>query len=387
MYEGFFFENFHGESFTLTKQRFIILVNRIVQKGENSLNLLMLDKIQSTPAKICLGLTALVMFVYSLNFMFLADCYSIGGDGCFTLLNNKSTPDSDFFGNGAPETAFNGILMFGIFLSSMIILIEGPKGKWTTMIPVMIGLFAMTVAMWMDDTGVLDENTTPKYVVPVVLVLYAVSYFLMKDEGVNEGLSDYKPGIKVQDKFAMVALILLVLMGLFYSLRMIFTPDTVISEGFPSGEEWVAALGLDSSRALGQGVPSEVTVAVSGSLILVYTLWSALVLTNGASGQWSVMHPSLFAFISVTIGTYTGMLAGTARTVSDGNQMDALAGPLVMLLVAIAYFRLRSEGMEDGMTFQGEEVESAWFTNGLLTFALIMGALFAIVSIFWENVG
>ena len=88
---------------------------------------------------------------------------------------------------------------------------------------------------------------------------------------------------------------------------------------------------------------------------------------------------SLFAFISVTIGTYTGMLAGTARTVSDGNQMDALTGPLVMLLVAIAYFRLRSEGMEDGMTFQGEEVESSWFTNGLLTFALIMGALFAIV--------
>ena len=81
------------------------------------------------------------------------------------------------------------------------------------------------------------------------------------------------------------------------------------------------------------------------------------------------------------------MLAGTARTVSDGNQMDALAGPLVMLLVAITYFRLRPEGMEDGMTFQGEEVESAEFTNGLLTFALIMGALFAIASIFWENVG
>ena len=112
-----------------------------------------------------------------------------------------------------------------------------------------------------------------------------------------------------------------------------------------------------------------------------------LVLTNGASGKWSVMHPSMFAFISVTIGTYMGMLAGTARTISDGNQMDAIAGPLVMLLVLISYFRLRPEGMEDGMTFQGEEVESAWFTNGLLTFALIMGALFAVTSIFWENVG
>ena len=347
----------------------------------------MLDRIQSTPAKICLGLTALVMFVYSMNFMLLADCYSIGGDGCFTLLNNKSTADSEFYGNGAPETAFNGILMFGIFISSMIILNEGAKGKWTTMIPVMIGLFAMTVTMWMDDTGVLDENTTPKYVVPVILILYAVSYFLLKDEGVNEGLSEYKPGINVQDKFAMVALILLVLMGLFYSLRMIFTPDSVISEGFPSDEAWVVALSSDASRALGQGVPSEVTVSVSGSLILVYTLWSALVLTNGASGKWSVLHPSLFAFISVTIGTYIGMLAGTARTVSDGNQMDVLAGPVVMLLVAVTYFRLRPEGMEDGMTFQGEEIDPAEFTNGLPTFALVMGALFAIFSIFWENVG
>ncbi len=342
----------------------------------------MLDKIQSTPAKICLGLTALVMFVYSLNFMFFADCYSIGGDSCFALINNKSEMGDSIYGNGAPETAFNGILMFGIFMSSMIILIEGPKGKWTTMIPVMIGLFAMTVAMWMDDSGALEINSTPKYIVPVLLLLYAVSYFLMKDEGVNEGLSEYKPGINVQDKFAMVALILLVLMGLFYSLRMIFTPDSVIGEGFPADAEWVASLGSD-----GQGIPSEVTVAVSGSLILIYTLWSALVLTNGASGKWSVMHPSLFAFISVTIVTYVGMLAETARINSDGNKMDVIAGPVVMLLVAIAYFRLRPEGMEDGMTFQGEEVEPSTFTNSLLTFALIMGALFAITSILWENVG
>ena len=86
-----------------------------------------------------------------------------------------------------------------------------------------------------------------------MLALYATSYFLMKDEGVNEGLSEYKPGIKVKDKFAMVALILLVLMGLFYSLRMIFTPDTVIGEGFPGDDAWVLALDSDAARALGQG--------------------------------------------------------------------------------------------------------------------------------------
>ena len=55
-------------------------------------------------------------------------------------------------------------------------------------------------------------------------ILYTAAYFLLRDEGVNDGLSDYKPGINVQDKLAMGALGILVLTGLFYSLRMIFTP-------------------------------------------------------------------------------------------------------------------------------------------------------------------
>ena len=136
----------------------------------------MLDKIQSMPAKICLGLTAIVMFVYSVNFMFFLIATRSTGQNA-SLLTNNAAPTDTIYGNGAPETAFNGILMFGIFLSSMIILFEGPKGKWTTMIPVMIGLLVMTIAMWMDDSGALDINTTPKYVVPVMLILYAVSYF------------------------------------------------------------------------------------------------------------------------------------------------------------------------------------------------------------------
>ena len=344
----------------------------------------MLEKIQSTPAKICLGITALVMFVYSINFMFFADCYAIGGDGCFTLLDNKSTVnDGNGYGLGGPETAFNGILMLGITISSVIILVEGAKGKWTTMIPVMIGLAFMSAFMWMDDTGALDDNTVPKYVVPVLLALYAAAYFMLKDEGVNDGLSDYKPGFNVEDKIAGVALVVLVLTGLFYSLRMIFTPDSVIGEGFPEGETWVDALDLSA----GQGVPSTVSLIVSGSLILIYTLWSALVLTNGASGKWSVMHPSILAFMTVAMGNYIGMIAGTARTISDANQMDAVTGPVVMLLVIIAYFRLKPEGMEDGMTFQGEEVEGSWFINMLPIFALLMGALLAATSLFWENVG
>ena len=77
----------------------------------------------------------------------------------------------------------------------------------------------------------------------------------------------------------MVALILLVLMGLFYSPRMIH-PDTVSVKDSPV--MMGSRFGSDAARALDK-VYLRVTVAVLG-LNLVYTLWSALVLTNGASG-------------------------------------------------------------------------------------------------------
>ena len=341
----------------------------------------MVGKIQSMPAKICLGITALIMFVYSINFMFFADCYSIGGDSCFAILNNNTETGTEFWGNGAPETAFNGILMFGIFLSSMIIMIEGPKGKWTTMIPVSIGLAIMAVSVWTVDKELLEINSGPKFVVPLLLVLYVLSYYLMWGEGVNEGLSDYKPGIKVEDKFALVAAMVLVVTGLIYSVRMIFMTESFIDEGFGD----IAF--DDDARAAGQGEPANITIIVSGALLLVYSLFAALVFTDGAKGKWSIMHPSMFAFILVTIGTYVGMLAGNARVDGDQNQLNLVTGPLVMLLVLITYFRLIPEGMEEGMTFQGEPAEGSWFISFLLTFSLIMGALFAATSIFWENVG
>ena len=52
----------------------------------------MFDRIKSTPAKICLMVSALVTIVYSVNFMLFADCYVTGGEGCFTLgFTNETT--------------------------------------------------------------------------------------------------------------------------------------------------------------------------------------------------------------------------------------------------------------------------------------------------------
>ena len=337
--------------------------------------------IKSTPAKICLGISAFLLFIYSISFMFFSTEYVTGGDTGFALIDNGLAGmlgEDDAYGMGGIETGFNGVLFFGIFMSTMLILFEGAKGKWTIMLPVIVGMTAMTVCIWMNWNPDSAASEMPKYVSILVTLIYIGAYVSLREEGVNEGLSDFKPGLKVDDKIAMGALLLLVLSGLYYSLRMIFTPEDVISDGFPAG----AFTPEELSEAAGKGAPLPTTVAVTGSMILIYAIWSALVLMDGAKGKWTIMHPSAMAFVAATVTTYVGLVAGMARTTSDANQMDILTIPLVMLLVLISYFRLKDEGMEDGMTFMGEpEEDKGKFTNALLGLALIVGLLTVINEI------
>ena len=331
-------------------------------------------KIESTPAKVCLGISAFLFLLYSVTFMFFSTGYVTGGDTGFALLDNglAGMLDDPAYGKGGVESSFNGVLFFGIFISTMLIFFEGAKGKWTIMLPVIIGSITMTACIWLNWNPDSEASAAPKYVSILVTLVYIGAYALLREEGVNEGLSDYKPGLKVNDKVAMLALVLLVLSGLYYALRMIFTPEDVIAQGFPAGEEWVSK--LDDTPGLGAPLPT--TVSVTGAMILVYTLWSALVLTDGAKGKWTVMHPSAMAFIAATVSTYVGLVAGLSRTTSDTNKMDVLTIPLVMLLVLISYYRLKDEGMEDGMTFLGEPHKGPGkFTNALLLLALVLGLL------------
>jgi len=308
--------------------------------------------------------------------MFFATEYVTGGDTGFSLINNglAGTGSDEAYGHGGPESAFNGVLFFGIFISTMLILFEGAKGKWRIMLPVTIGMATMSACIWAYWNPDSAASDTPKYVSILVTLVYFAAYMFLREEGVNDGLSDFKPGLKVKDKIAMSALILLVIAGLYYSLRMIFTPDEVISQGFPSDLP-------DDLDKLGLGAPLPTTVSVTGAMLLIYTLWSALVLMEGASGKWTIMHPSAMAFVAATVTTYVGLVAGTARLASDNNRADILTIPVIMLLVLISYYRLKKEGMEDEMTFMGEPAEGGMFTNGLLILALILGLLTA-----WNNI-
>ena len=336
----------------------------------------MFDRIKSTPAKICLMVSALVTIVYSMNFMLFADCYVTGGDGCFTLgFTNETTTGMLSYGNGGPETAFNGVLMFGVFMSTMLILNEGAKGMWKVMIPVIIGFVVMSAAMW-AYWGDLDSSTTPKYIAPITTAIYIAAYFLLKAEDeVDDGMSEFKMGLNIDDKPSLVAMALVVVMGVWYSFMSLVMPEDRI-EAFALGE--ASQEMLDA----GLGAPSTVTVAVSGSLFLVYTIWTAMVVLDGAKGKWPILHPGIFFLITATISTYMALVDNVgeiSRPVSDQSVLDSVAGPLAMLLVLFAYYRMRDEGVEDGMTGYGagmEELTPNAFNILVITVTLIVGLVF-----------
>ena len=124
--------------------------------------------------------------------------------------------------------------------------------------------------------------------------------------------------------------------------RQIVNPESVV-EAVNAGE---APDGL--------AAPAVTTIAFSGALLLVYTLWALLVLTQGAEGMWPVAHPPLFAFVTVTIANYFASVYGPVQDFTEQNQMDAVAGPMTLLVFLVVYLRLRKEGIEEGMTFAGE---------------------------------
>ena len=151
-------------------------------------------------------------------------------------------------------------------------------------------------------------------------------------------------------------------------------------------EDRIEAFGLgEASQEMldaGLGAPSTVTVAVSGSLFLVYTIWTAMVVLDGAKGKWPILHPGIFFLITATISTYMALVDNVgeiSRPVSDQSVLDSVAGPLAMLLVLFAYYRMRDEGVEDGMTGYGagmEELTPNAFNILVITVTLIVGLVF-----------
>ncbi len=337
---------------------------------------LVFDRIKSTPGEALLLLTALITLVYSLNFMFFSACYTTGGEDCFTMLSNGLTLDQGSnngdpaYGAGAPEFAFNGILMFGIFMSTMLILNEGARGMWKVMLPVLAGLVVASAVVWMFWNDASESSEAPKFLTPLVTLAYGASYWILRQEDeVDDGLDSFKIGIGIKDPVALMGLLVVIVTGIYYVARQIVNPESVIEAVTP---------GAASDGLL---APTEVTVAFAGSLLLTYVLWAVVILTQGARGMWPVAHPALFAFVTITIANYFAFVFGPIREFSEQNQMDAISGPATMLLFLLVYLRLREEGIEEGMTYQGEPMDSRSFDRFFVMGSILISAAFMLVEI------
>ena len=163
-------------------------------------------------------------------------------------------------------------------------------------------------------------------------------------------------------------LLFVIATGLFYVFRQIVNPEAVV-EALNAGD-----------LAAGLGAPSTTTVAFSGALLLVYTLWALLVLTQGAEGMWPIAHPPLFAFVAVAIANYFAFVFGPVREFTEQNEMDAIAGPMTLLVFLVVYLRLRKEGIEEGMTFAGEPTDSAGFDVMFTGVVVVVSALYFLTN-------
>ena len=99
----------------------------------------MLNGVKGMPAKVCLGLSALIMLVYAMNFILFANCYTTdgtdatvdmatgewtAGESCTAIMSNGATLDHESFGRGAETLQLMGALMLGLAMSNLLILNE-----------------------------------------------------------------------------------------------------------------------------------------------------------------------------------------------------------------------------------------------------------------------
>ena len=322
----------------------------------------MFDNIKSVPAKVCLSLSFLVGFLYSINFLFFSSCSVINGDDCFALIPNSAETDHESYGRGAGTLYVAGSLMAGVIMGTVLILNEGARGKWTIMIPTIAGFTCLAIVLAPPFQGdYASTDSKPLYATLAALGLYVAAYVMLKEEGVDEGLS-FNLGIELNNE-AKYAVILSSIIGSLYTINHFFFADgyagaegsTLIS-GFEEGTYW------DNPIAT-----TPLAYRVLASFFVIYVSMGLILLTNGAKGNWPVAHILLFGIsffaLAVTVGSISvidqvipdGPNAGTYTPDTSTNGSNIGVSLFVMFLNIFAYYKMREEGVEDGMTFGGED--------------------------------
>ena len=326
----------------------------------------MFDAIKSMPAKVCLGLSFLIGILYSINFIFFSSCSVVNGDGdCFSLIPNGATPENEAYGRGAGTLYVAGVLMFGVITGNLLILNEGARGKWSIMLPTIAGFTCLAIVLAPPFQGDYESaNNNPLYATIAALGLYIGAYVMLKEEGVDEGLA-FNMGIKIENE-AKYAIILSSFIGTLYSINHFFFADgyagaggSTLLAGFEEGSYW------DDPIAA-----TPIAYRVLASFFVVYVSMGLILLTNGAKGNWPAAHVLLFGITFFSLSIILGNLFVADQVIpGDENSpytpdtstatANIAVSSLVMLLNIFAYYKMRDEGVEEGMTFGGENFENS----------------------------
>ena len=339
----------------------------------------MFDGVKGMPAKVCLGLSSVIMLVYSVNFIFFADCHVINGEGCTSILTNGAAEDHSSYGRGGGFLNVAGCLMLGLFMGNMLILNEGAKGKWSLMLPGLIGFAVLTLVLAVTGDYETSSNN-PMIASGIATLLYAAAYYFLMEEGVNEGLTFEVSGLQVKDSVATGLLIAAALIGVFFAINNLFFAESYLGRtdgALPTFGNYDGNYFEDEPTA-----PNPIVVKVLGALIIPYTLFAVNILRTGASGKWPIMHVSMFGLGAFAINNVFGFLffddndwaAATLDATKSAFLQNTIISLFVWFAVVYGYYRLRDEGAEDGMTIMGEPAEDKDFFMFKM-YPMVMGVI------------
>jgi len=322
----------------------------------------MFDNIKSMPAKVCLLVSALIGTLYAVNFIFFSSCAVVNGDECFALIPNNADPDHESYGRGAGTLYVAGALVLGTVLGTMLILNEGARGKWTIMIPTIAGFTCLVIVLAPPFQGGYESASNNPLIASVIaLVCYVAAYFFLKEEGVDEGIG-FNMGIKINNE-AKYAIIISSLIGTIYTINHMFFADgyaggkgdTIIA-GFEEGSYWTNPIAA-----------TPLSYRVLAAFFVTYVSMGLILLTHGAKGNWPVAHILLFGITFFTLAVIMGNLALNDQVIPAGpnegshasDNSTATANIVVCVIVLslnlFAYYKMREEGVEDGMTMMGKD--------------------------------
>ena len=323
----------------------------------------MFDNIKSLPAKVCLSLSFVIGFLYSVNFLFFSSCSVVNGDGdCTALIPNGAAVDHESYGRGAGTLYVAGALMAGVIMGNLLILNEGAKGKWTIMIPTIAGFTCLAIVLAPPFQGDYESaNNNPLYATIAALGLYTAAYVMLKEEGVDEGLA-FNMGIKLNNE-AKYAVIISSIIGTLYTVNHFFFADgyagaegSTLIPGFEEGTYWTDPIAT-----------TPIAYRVLASFFVTYVSMGLILLTNGAKGNWPAAHILLFGITFFALSVILGNIAVNDQVIPEGKNAgtwevdtstatsNIVVSGFVMLLNIFAYYKMREEGVEEGMTFGGED--------------------------------